>query len=1405
MDPTAQSGRVERPAVSIRDRLARLQPEQRALLEQRLRRAGRADEAVPPSVLPPIPRRTEGEAPVGSSAQHHMWLLEQMEPGTALQTICLHVQIRGPLEIGALDRSMREIVRRHEPLRTTFILHDGRLSPIPQPVPDLLLAVVDLRSGASPESEARASIAAEVGRPFDLVRELPFRAQLFRIDAESCALLITVHHVAFDRWSTGILWRELSALYETYMQRRSAPLRELPIRYSDYAAWQRQRLEDASLRSSIDYWLARLRDAPPWLELPTDRPRPAVSSHQSRTAEIELPRVLCEPLDALCAREGVTHFVALLSAYLVLLKRYSGQGTIVVGTPVTGREHPDVEGLIGIFANVLPIAVDLSDEGLTYRQLLGRVCSEIAGALRHQHVPFEQLVAALNPRRRPGISPVFQTMLTVHPRNHVEFALDGCVVNELYVDSSTIDHDLRMSVVPLGTGADSRASLGTLAHGMRVRLRYRTDLFDATTAERLLSHYRMLIERAVAAPDQPIARISLLLQAERHHILSEWNDTACALEPPLLLHEQFRAQVTRSPDAIALVCEDRSLTYRELDTRSDGLARELIRRGVGPDVCVGVLLERGSDLIASLLGILKAGGAYLPLDPSLPRDRIEFMVKDARPSVILTLHRLVERLSAPSVPFLLLDDERCSDRDSTEIPHPASGPSDLAYVLYTSGSTGIPKGVAVPHQGLSNLIMGFQKLLNLEPSDVVAAIAPLSFDIAGLEIWLPLVIGAKVVLSADSVGRNSFALADLLRDSKVTFLQATPAGWRGLFETGWRGDGTLKAVVGGEALPEDLADRVASQTREAWNAYGPTETTIWSTAKRLHPGERPVSIGRPLANTTIFVLDPNGEPVPVGIPGEICIGGLGLARGYLNRPDLTAEKFIPNPIAELPPAMEMTMPPSVAALCTRLYRTGDLGRFLPNGEIECMGRLDHQVKLRGYRIELGEIENVLLRHPSVHQAVVVVREDTPGVRYLAAYVVRQDSTDPEGRALRRHLEDVLPPYMVPTVVTALPALPLSRHGKIDRAALPAPEQTHGQGSRAPIPARDAIEQALILIWEDLLAVRPIGVRDDFFELGGQSLLAVRLMVRVQERFGTMIPLGHFLQSPTVESLSLLLRGQASRSISSSAIPLQTRGTGAPFFLVAGLGGGVSAYVELARRLGPDRPFYVLSGADWEDPHPPLSEMEQVAAQCLAAMRSVQAEGPYLLGGYSFGGLVAFEMAQQLHQCGEAVTHLALIDTAHPSIQEPAPLETDEDRRLLWILARNLGVRIDLTELLSLSKEAAWTRVYNALVQYSVIPSGVGLAQLQRGIALTGAQLHAAIHYAPRPYPGSMKCFVATEQERPDGDRPPERTDAVAGWRELSPSPLAVCEVPGTHRSMLQPPSVKILAAQLRDYLNGGRA
>ncbi len=1387
-DPAAQTPR--QPAVdSVRSRLTRLDPAKRALLERRLqeRQPLGGESTVPP--VASIPRREANAAPVASFTQRQMWLQEQLAQGAPVQTIGLHFHIQGPLVLDALARALMEVVHRHEPLRTTFKMREGNLTPLLGPVSAAVLTVREAPPLPSPRAAMRTQIAAELSRPFDLEHESPFRAQLVRIAEQEHDLLFTIHHIAFDRWSTAILLRELSSLYQAFVHEHPSPLPELPLRYSDFAAWQNQHFDEVALGPSIDYWRTQLKDVPPWLELPTDRSRPARPSHRCGLAGIELPRPLCVALDALCKSEAVAPFVALLAAYQLLLQRYSGQDDIVVGTPISGRERPEIEGLVGAFINTLPLLTnlsDLADGDLTFRTLLGRVRSVVSEAFRHQSVPFDRIVQEVNPLRRPGTSPLIQTLFSVHPRNVFAFTLEGCAVTQQPLDGETVELDLNFWVTPLPAPTDAGATAGTLAQSMLARIRYSTDLFDAATIERMLSHYRRLLEQVASSPDAPLSRLSLLTDMERQQILLSWNDTAYLLPEPRCVHQLFSAQAARNPDAVALCFEESSVTYRELEARSDELAGKLRALGVTSDGVVGLFLERSIDLVVSMLGTLKAGGAYLPIDLALPQARIAFMLKDAQPAAILTQRRIADRLPASSAPCLFVDAGAPQAVGPSSFLPTAASPAQLAYVLYTSGSTGEPKGVCVEHLALCNLLVAMQKLVEVRASDVVLAATPLSFDIAGLEVWLPLLHGARLVLASESTACDSFALAALLRDSGATLFQATPAGWRSLLDAGWESSDGMLALVGGEALPADLADRLASRTRRAWNVYGPTETTIWSTAKELDSGARPVTIGRPLLNTQVYVLDAARQPVPVGNPGEIYIGGLGLARGYLNRPALTAERFVPSSITEGP--------------SRRIYRTGDRGRLLPNGDIECLGRIDHQVKLRGYRIELGEIESVLRGHPAVREAVVLAREERSGEPFLAAYFVLDTAGSLPERELRRHLQAALPVYMVPSVFTELAALPLSRHGKVDRKALPIPNPAHTQRAVEPIAPRDSIELALLLLWEELLGVRQLGVCHDFFQAGGQSLLAVRLMVRIAERFGRAVPLATFQQCPTVESLARHLRGPSAASNGSPLIRLQPGGSGRPFFCVHPRGGSVLCYQALARQMGSERPFYALSGPSWDDARVPLSRVEDLAADYLAAIRSVHPEGPYLLGGWSFGGLVAFEMAQQLAAAGHEVARLILLDTWRPQGRGPLP----DDSGLLFTLAEDLGVQLDRAELQTLSSDAALLRVHTALLQRNMIPAGVALAQLQKGLAIVRAHEEAAQHYRPRPYIGHLVCFVPTEPAVPQGATESSRRSSAQGWRELCLYPVAVHEVPGDHRSMLGAANVEVLAAKLRACLPEGR-
>ncbi|MBS2962967.1 amino acid adenylation domain-containing protein [Actinocrinis puniceicyclus] len=1035
-----------------------------------------------------------------SFPQQRLWFLEQLTPGNAAYNIPGAMRVHGELDLELWRRCCQEIARRHESLRTTFDEIDGQPVQViaAQGEPEFGVVDVEHLRGAQGEEAIRELAREEFTRPFDLRKGPLLRIKFLRLGPREHVLLLTMHHIVGDLWSTAVAFRELAGLYGAMRSGARPDLPTLPIQYADYAAWQHERLAGEALAADLAYWKDALDGAAPTLDLPTDHPRPAVLGTRGGTRPFRLSAQAADRLRALCRQEGVTPFMALLAAFQVMLRRYSGQDDLVVGVPVANRGRPEVEPLIGLFVNMLPLRTDLSGDP-SFRDLLGRVRQVCLGAFAHQELPFERLVEQLRPPRDLSRAPIFQVCFIYQNIPVPRLDAAGLRLEPLEIDSGTARFDLTLEVFEQ-------------SEGLSGCFEFNSDLFDGASAEGMAEHLAVLVQNLTAEPDRPVAHVPMLGAAEEERLLRQWNDTACAWPEALPAHRRFAQQARRQPDAPAVQYEDQLLTYGELDRRANRLAHRLTRLGVTRDALVGICMERCPDMVVAMLAVLKAGGAYIPIDPGFPPERISFMLEDSRLRVLLTQREVLGRITAHGAEPVCVDAIRDElEAEPCDDPGVSVHPEDLAYVIYTSGSTGRPKGVQIPHRALSNFLLAMRQRPGIGPSDVLLAVTTFSFDICMLELLLPLAEGARVVLASRQVATDGKLLAEALAGGEVTMLQATPSTWRMLLDFGWSGGAGLRALAGGEALPRELADRLLDTGATLWNMYGPTETTIWSSACRVARG--PVSIGEPIANTQLHVLDANGRLVPTGVPGELYIGGDGLARGYLGRPQLTAERFVTS---------------SLAPGGVRLYRTGDLVRRRHDGSIEYLGRLDRQTKLRGHRIELGEIESVLARQAAVRDCAVIVREDVPGDQRLVAYVVtagEEWDTGPQAlpATLRKALGRKLPEYMVPSVFVFLGALPLTPNGKTDHKALPAPELDRDALAAAYVAPRDATEQTLCDLFARVLGVPVVGAQDDFFDLGGHSLLATRLIAQARTAFGVEMRVRTLFEEPTPAGLARRLR------------------------------------------------------------------------------------------------------------------------------------------------------------------------------------------------------------------------------------------------------------------------------------------
>ena len=1050
-----------------------------------------------------------------SYAQQQLWLLDRIRPGSAAYHVTRAFRLDGALDVDALGRALDAIVARHEALRTTF--HEAGEEPVqvvgaPRPVE---LVRVDL-AGLPPDAREVAldgRLADEARRPFDLARDLMLRGVVVRLGERQHAVLLVLHHIAADGWSLGILSRELAAHYEAARQGGSAPLPPLPTQYADHAAWQRQRLDEPQLAEQIAFWRERLAGAPPALALPTDHPRPAVLSDGGGQCRQVLPPPLVSAVKALARTERTTLFAALLAVFQTLLHRYTAETDLVVGTASACRTRPEVEPLIGYFVNTLPLRMDLGNDP-TFRDLLHQARQVTTEALGHQELPFERLVAALAPERRLDRSPLVQATLVLHDGRQPALArMAGLVATPLRVSRGTAKFDLSLAVTEQSAGLDVVAE-------------YSTDLFEAATVERLLEHFARLLAGGVADPDRRISALPMLSEEETVR-LTRWSGEPATAAAEECLHHLVAARAARQPDAVAVISAEGRLTYQELEQRADALARHLRRLGAGADIPIGVCMARSCDLPLALYGVLKAGGAYLPLDPDLPLERLRYMIADAAPAAVIADAAVAPRLAGLAARVVCLSTDIEEIARAAEVPlAPDAAPGDLAYILYTSGSTGRPKGVMIPHRAIANHMRWMAEALPLTADDVVLQRTPIGFDASVWEFWAPLIAGARLAMAPAGAHRDPGVLARALCEHEVTVLQLVPSMLRALLdEPALAAAGRLRRVCcGGEALTPDLTEACLGRLAvELVNLYGPTEATIDATWWRCQPGERSIPIGRPIAGSRAWVLDERLDPVPPGVPGQLHLGGVGLARGYLNRPDLTAERFVPDP----------RQPESGA----RLYRTGDRARWRADGALEYLGRIDHQVKLRGMRIELGEVEAALAAHPAVREAVAAVRETAPGDPRLYAWVVPEAHARLDRDLLRHFLAAQLPDPMIPRAIVPLDTLPLTPSGKVDRAALPAP----GDADLLRVPEREPpatrLEAALAALWSELLGVTDIGRRDDFFIVGGHSLLAARLVARLRERLGIEVALRQVFETPVLADLAkALLQQQLTVDEIAAALP-----------------------------------------------------------------------------------------------------------------------------------------------------------------------------------------------------------------------------------------------------------------------------
>ncbi len=1286
-----------------------------------------------------IPRQQyRTKAPL-SFAQQRLWFLDQLYPGKADYNLPQLLQLDGPLNTVALCNAINAVIKRHEALRTTFATHGDETQQHIAPQLVLELPLVDLHNHEAQQGELQRLIDEETDRPFDLAVGPLLRAKLFRLASEKHTLLVTLHHIVSDGWSMDVFNRELGTLYNAICSNQPSPLPELQVQYLDYAFWQQQQTD--SLQQQVNYWQQQLKGAPQMLELPTDKLRPTIQSFNGKRYSIDLPPQLSDAVKRLAQHENATLFMVLLSTYQLLLHRYSGQDDILVGTPIAGRTQAELEPLIGFFVNSLVIRTRFAPQ-LTFRQLLSQVRETSIGAFSHQELPFEKLVETLTPLRNMSRNPIFQAMFSLKNDDQVLPHMDQLSVRSLDLGINGAKFDLTLFV-------------SEMDNGLRATFNYASDLFDDATIERMAGHYVTLLTAIVENPDQAVTRLQLLTGQELMQ-LAEWSSTRATFDAKLCIQSIFERQAALTPDAVALSVNEQEVTYRDLNRRANRLAHYLIQQGVQPESRIALCLDRGIDAVVALLGIIKAGGAYLPMDASYPEERLRFMFEDSEAILVLTHNGLMPQTGNSQVIDM---DQVASEINVCDDSNPAivDDPERLLYVMYTSGSTGTPKGVEVPHRAVSRLVKN-SGFADLGARQTFLLLASLSFDASTFEIWGPLLNGGRCVIYPERLPEFD-SLARVIRNNGVTTLWLTASLFNRIIDEAPQTlAGVRQLLTGGEALSVDHIRRAqqALPDTEFINGYGPTENTTFTCCYRI---PRPlgnllsIPIGRPIGYTKAYVLDAQMQCVPIGVPGELYAGGAGLAKGYLNRSELTAERFVVNPFATR----------------EKLYKTGDLVRYLSDGNIEYLGRIDFQIKLRGYRIEPGEIETVLRHHDNVNDCVVMLREDIPGEKRLVAYVTTQPGQTIDEQTLRLHLKALLPEYMVPAAFVILDKVPLTPNGKVDRKALPIPSSAISGAGMEP---RNTLEFHLAKIWEDVLNRKPIGVRDNFFELGGHSLLAVRLFDQIEKHFGKKLPLDTlWFEAATIETLAGILKRERQTILWPELVQIKAGGNMTPLYCIHTMGGNLFHYYELARALSPQLPVFGLQARGVYGKHAPRDNIHDIASDCIEAMRQRQSNGPYRIAGFSSGGIVAFEMAQQLHAAGEKVSCLALLDCYAPGIKRKGEF---------W---RQFHQFITLKNLRGL-QEQLYHRILHPL----------GLRRLRQMYTIGETHRWAHWSYIYEPYAGRIDLFVAAESKE-------SATDPLLGWSKVAKGDLVVHSVPGTHGLLVKTPYVDVLAEKLQHILD----
>jgi amino acid adenylation domain-containing protein len=1323
-----------------------------------------------------IPKADRSKPIPASSSQRGLWFQYLLEGLSSTYNVPFVYQLRGKLNIPVLEKSLQYLIARHECLRMSFNAVEGEPYIVISERVEWKVNII-----RSCMENIEREIAEQAAQPFKLEQAPLFRAHLWTDFGERHILLLNFHHIITDGWSNGIIERELSSMYAGIISGNENVLPPLEMDFADYASWQNDWLKTMEFAKELDYWTEVLHGAPELLDLPKDHPRLASQTYRGNQIHAALEMELVNKLRDLARRENVTLFMLMNAAFAILLSRFSRQEDIIIGVPMANRMLKELEGVVGFFVNTLPMRLDLQGNPLL-ADLLRQVRQVALGAITHQRIPFDKLVNKLQPQRDLGFNPIFQAVFNFQSESSQDFRLGECDVQGEITDIARSKFDLNIQTIEQD-------------HVLNLELHYNTDLFELTTAERMLASYKRILEWMITNPTGRICEFSLLSSVENQQILVEWNETKRDFPSEKSVHELVEEQIFKHPDHTAVIFGEQHLSYCELNEKANRIAHRLRKMGARRDKPVGIYLERSAELIVAILGTLKAGSPYVPLDTLYPEERRVEIISDSGLEILVTVRALISNEIPGNLKLMILDEDRdLETKESKQNPENFTKSGDLVYIIYTSGSTGRPKGVEITHRNLVNCIISAQERIGLSDDDLSLTVTTPTFDISAFEYLEPLCTGATVVIASKEEASDSYLLVKKIMNLPLTWMFATPATWQMLVDANWPGKPDLKILCGGDTLRPDLADRLMQTCREVYNLYGPTEATIMCTSTRLQLGQ-PVTIGRPLDNTMLYVLDTYLKPVPVGVVGELFVGGEGLARGYHNRHETTAEKFIPVLIS--------------GEQEKRLYATGDLVRYRENGDVEIVGRKDGQVKIRGYRIELGEVEAKLEEHYEVEQAIVALSGENSASKSLVAYIVPNSKAALESEKLREFLKGKLPNYMIPSAFIVMESFPITVNGKIDRNALPTPHKETTKRWK-DVSLQNSVEAELVKIWKEVLGLTNIALDDDFFEVGGNSLSSIRVLAMIEEKLGVRLSVAEFFRLLSIRRLARAIQSfRYDITPWTAVVEIQKGGAERPLYIVHGGDGTVTKFVHLARALGEVWPIYGLQAAGQEGDMEPDTTIEQMAYRYIEAIKTIQPIGPYQLAGFSGGGVIAYEMACQLNALKEQVSLLAEIDGYASTTQNK--LRFDLFRRLFLICQNipfwlktysqdeisNLGQRIlgefgRLRRLRKISvKDEAIKHTHDLVDKFEH-----GLTERQKEIY--HLQIQAINNYQPKPYPGRVDVFSARWL------RPHHALfasiDPKRGWDALALGGVKVHSSIGDHLSFILPPYVSDLAAKLRRIL-----